>query len=509
MADQAKAERKPYVAIFGDSKDQATTKRVWTLLSSFELKLASVSTLAELENIVPDAVLILIKIQDLNDNNVELARMITENPRAVANIFALVDEADPDEKIKILAKGFDAIFHTEILDYPEFKQVLLNSVEKGFVSLENRIQQEEYHRFKAALSASPNAFIVFDQNNKIFFVSEHYQNAYPLSGPRMLRGVDVMDAFEMAAAEEGVDIHDSRYIAMRSFWSQLDGEIEFPMNNGRIWQMKAKKLPGGQGTIVTTIDITRFRNQQTELERKTMELANALEKEQEASNIQKQFINMISHEFRTPLAIIDGNAQILQRRVDTLDGEQIKKRSKTIRSAVSRLVNMMEGVLSSNMLKTGKLHFMPTNVDLKALIHELCDEYSDLYSACLIRKEIDELPGQLLLDSKLITLVISNLLSNAIKFSSEKAEIIVRGYTEGGLIRIEFEDNGIGIPASEIQKIFDRFYRATTASGVPGSGIGLSLVKDLIDLHGGKVDVESTMGQGSKFVIFLPLSHNS
>lgn len=268
MPDQAKAERKPYVAIYGDSKDQAITKGIWSLLSGYELKLASIDTLEDLERVAPDSVLIIIRTQDVNDENVSLARKISSEPRVVADIVALTEDARAADRVRILASGFDSIFKLEFLDYPEFKQVLLNRVEKGFISLENRLQQEEYHRFKAALAGSPDAFIVFDQNNKIFFVSEHYQNAYPHSGPRMVRGLDVMDAFEMGAREEGVTKDDPRYAAMRDFWSRLDGEVEFKMDDGRIWHLKARKLADGQGTIVTTADVTRYKHQQRELEKK-------------------------------------------------------------------------------------------------------------------------------------------------------------------------------------------------------------------------------------------------
>jgi PAS domain-containing protein len=188
MPEETKTERKPYVAIFGDNKSQRVTKTVWSLLSGYELKLASVDTVAELENIVSDAVLIIVVIQGVNDENIALARRFSHEPQVVADIVALAGDIDKKERIGILANGFDAVYNADFMDYPDFKYVLLNRVEKGFISLENRIQQEEYRRFKAALAASPDAFIVFDQNNKIFFVSEHYQKAYPRSGLRLVRG---------------------------------------------------------------------------------------------------------------------------------------------------------------------------------------------------------------------------------------------------------------------------------------------------------------------------------
>lgn len=507
MPDKSKAERRPYIAIFGDNERQDATKAVWSVLSSHELKLASVSTLEELEKIAPDAVLILIITQGPEDKNNVLAQRFLRDPRVVADVVAINEEPDAEKRIKILAAGYDSIFSLDLLEYPDFKDVLLSRVEKGFISLENRIQQEEYRRFKAALSASPDAFIVFDENDRLFFVSEHYRKAYPLSGQRLVRGTSVIDAFEMCSAEQGVTSGDPRYPGLRRFWEAMDGETEFETGDGRIWHIKARKLPDGQGTIVTTTDITRYRSQQRELEHKSAALEEALEKEQEASAIQKQFINMVSHEFRTPLSIIDGNAQILHKRADAGDVETIRKRAKTIRNAVSRLVSLMEGVLSSSMLKTGNLELTPEPVDLKKLIRELCEEHADLHGTHKFICNVEKLPETSFLDRKYITLVISNLLSNAVKFTRERPEIAVSGRQEGERVILEFKDNGIGVPASELEKIFERFYRSSTASGIPGTGIGLNLAKHLIELHEGSIKVESEEGRGAKFVISLPLRY--
>lgn len=502
MPKEAKNINKPYVVVFGD-KEQGVTKVIWSLLSSHELQLANVSDIDELDEMASGAVLILIAIQGLDDKNTEIALKLAHNPRVVADVIAVTEDAGVDERLKILAMGFDAIFNLDFMDYPDFKTILLNRVEKGFISLENRIQQEEYRRFKASLAASPDAFIVFDENNKLFFVSEHYKKAYPLTGHRLVRGMDVMDAFVMCSEEQGVTEADPRFKGMQSFWSSMDGEVEF-QNEERIWHIKAKKLPDGQGTIVTTTDITRYKNEQHQLEEKSENLSEALTKEQEASAIQKQFINMVSHEFRTPLSIIDGNAQILFRRARTIDEDTIQQRSRTIRSAVSRLVNMMEGVLSSNMLKTGKLDIVREPLDLGKLIQELCDEHADLSTKHDIKCDIERLPKECVLDRKLMTLVISNMLSNAIKFTRDDPVISVKGWQENETIYLEFIDNGIGIPENEIDKIFKRFYRTTIASGISGSGIGLNLAKDLIEMHGGKIEVESKVGEGTKFVISIP-----
>ena len=251
-----------------------------------------------------------------------------------------------------------------------------------------------------------------------------------------------------------------------------------------------------------------YRRQQEMLEEKSRALEEALAKEQTASALQKQFIDMVSHEFRTPLTIIDGNAQIIQKRGHTLDAKTLEKRAKTIRSSVSRLIHLMEGFLSSSMLKTGKLQVVRGSVDVKKLIAELCDEYGELSKKSKIECIIDTLPDYVVLDKKIITLVISNLISNALKFSKGDPVVNVTSFVEEGVFHLTVEDRGIGIPEDEKNKIFDQYYRSSLSTGITGTGIGLSLVRDLLELHGGTVTVENTERGGSIFKVKVPCENS-
>ena len=216
---------------------------------------------------------------------------------------------------------------------------------------------------------------------------------------------------------------------------------------------------------------------------------------------------MVSHEFRTPLAIVDGNAQILERRIGDLPVEDAKKRLKTIRSAVSRTVNMMEAVLSSNLLKTGKMDIHTENFSLRELIEQLCQEQADLARSHVITVDVTGLPETVLLDKKVMTLVLTNLLANAVKYTPcEHPEIHVQSQVDGGEVVILVQDNGVGIPDDEIDKVFDRFFRASTSAGISGSGVGLSLVNDLIKAHKGKINLESQIGVGTRVEIRLPIN---
>ncbi|QQG37413.1 MAG: PAS-domain containing protein [Micavibrio aeruginosavorus] len=482
------------------------SKAMWSIIAGHDIRFVWAKNRDDLYHEAVQAALIVMTAVAPGDENCAIAHTLAANPRITADLMAFAPNASVEERIRFLAHGFDYAFNNDFMKVPEFRKVLLQKIERGRLRWETRVLEEEYRRFRASLSASPDAFIVIDENNRLFFVSHHYRRAYPRSAARMVRGMPVMEAFDMACEEQGVSIKDPRYAAMRRFWERLEGTQEFDIGNGRVWRMKAAKLDDGQGTIVTTTDITHYLNQQRELQEAKQELEKALASEQEASALQKQFVNMVSHEFRTPLTIIDGHAQILHRKADEISAEDIRKRSKTIRSAVSRLISMMEGVLSSNMLKTGKLEIIPEPVDIRQFAADLCEDHAELAKDHRIDLDCNALPAKVNVDKKILSLILTNLLSNAIKYTKDSPYIVVKLSLTDNWLSIRVKDNGIGIPYDELPQVFERYFRASTATGIPGTGIGLSLVKDLVALYQGSLEVNSDVGKGTEFLIRLPVA---
>lgn len=491
------------ILVYGDTPDHQMGRILWSQLSGQDVKIEFPQTIQELDDHAPKAVLIVVVIGP-NGEHADLARRFTSRPEIPAEIMGIDPQSDVPDRMRHLGAGFDTIFNLEMTTWVDFRNILIVKLEKGRVRQKNAFQRDEYRRFRASLAASPDAFIVFDNEKRLFFVSDHYKRFYGPYASRLVRGLPVADAFNLAFEFHGLTPDHPIYELSAAFWLNLEGQIEFPLPDGRIWRCTATPLPDDQGTIITTTDVTDYRAQQKELREKTEELSEALEKEQAASALQKQFIGMVSHEFRTPLTIIDGHAQILQRRADQLDADTIRNRTKTIRSAVSRLVNMMESVLSSSLLTTGTLEPHPEDFDLSALLHELCDEQAALASTHSISCDVTGLPATVRQDRKMMTLVCTNILANAVKFSKNDPAIMMTARMAGHDIEISIQDNGVGIPEAEIDKIFDRYYRASTASGIPGTGIGLSLVRDLVRLMGGCIQVESAIGQGTMMKIIVP-----
>jgi signal transduction histidine kinase len=241
------------------------------------------------------------------------------------------------------------------------------------------------------------------------------------------------------------------------------------------------------------------------LETQKLRLETALDKERELSGMQRQFVTMVSHEFRTPLAIIDGNAQRIIKRKEQIAPERLHSGIDKIRSSVVRLVNLVESVLSVSQLDSDSVKFQPRSSDLRQIIKDVSANYRDMSPDHDLIIDVQGLPEKLRIDSNLMQQVISNLVSNAMKYSSIGARVWIDGsQADDGGVSVSVRDEGPGIPASELDKLFDRFFRGSASTGIIGTGIGLHLAKVFVELHGGRIDVLSAEGEGSTFTVHLP-----
>lgn len=242
-------------------------------------------------------------------------------------------------------------------------------------------------------------------------------------------------------------------------------------------------------------------SEQQEVSRKFEE---TLIQERQLSGLQRQFVSMVSHEFRTPLAIIDGTAQRLERRKNAISPEQIQHISKKIRATIERLVRLMESVLNLARLEEGRIEAVIEAFDLSKSISDIVAGYRDIHPGRTITLALDGTPESFAGDSSLLSQVISNLLSNALKYSDREDPVHLEAYSEGHEVVIAIHDRGMGISAEEIEKLGQRFFRASSSTGITGCGIGLHIANYVIELHGGRLDVQSTINVGSSFVVRLP-----
>ena len=373
------------------------------------------------------------------------------------------------------------------------------------VERRTREVEEVTRRADTVIAASPDALIAMNDDGIITFISRHYRDVYPASAHLLVPGKHILEAFDVVMRELKLPESDPRYLDMHAWWKNPKGSKEFKLDNGTWLRLQAKKMQGASGTVISTTSITDYKRQQALLAAQSAELAVALEKARESVEQQKIFTSMVSHEFRTPLTIIDGNAQIIERRGETLSKEALRTRAVTIRAAVERLVRLIETILSAHMLESGRLSLKAAPCSLEKIIRDVAADQRDISPNHKIRVDIRDLPEKMTLDEKLMRQVVANLLSNAVKYAPDSPDVDVRAFTAGGEAVIEVQDRGVGVPEKEQDKIFTRYFRASTSGGIPGSGLGLSLVRQFVELHGGRVSFASREGEGTTITVCLPV----
>jgi len=247
-------------------------------------------------------------------------------------------------------------------------------------------------------------------------------------------------------------------------------------------------------------------NRTEEVSQKARALEKSLQKEKEYSQLQKQFISMISHEYRTPLTVIDGVSQRLIRMKNKLTPEDITERARTIRSSVQKMIEMIDITLSTSKVDEGKVKLILVDLDLKSLLGEIINSHRELSPKHTFHIDTENLNGTIRADKRMIEQVFNNLFSNAVKYSPDDTDIEITGQQFDDRVEISVSDHGIGITENEIDKIFTRFFRAGTAKGISGTGLGLHLCKTFVELHHGKISLTSKEDEGTTFCVSLPLT---
>jgi signal transduction histidine kinase len=231
-------------------------------------------------------------------------------------------------------------------------------------------------------------------------------------------------------------------------------------------------------------------------------------RETEAVRLRSQFVSSVTHELKTPLTSIRMFAETL--RLGRHSGpDQQQQYLDTVVHETERLSRLINNVLDFARIDRGEktYHMAPTDVGAAALEAAQVFAYPLDQGGYTLTTEIEEGLPAVEADADALTQALINLLSNAIKFSAEGSEIALRVFPEEGHVLLQVEDHGSGIDPQEQGAIFDDFYRAADAErkGIPGTGLGLSLVSHVARAHGGKVDVETEVGRGSTFTIRIPI----
>ncbi len=285
-------------------------------------------------------------------------------------------------------------------------------------------------------------------------------------------------------------------------------ELQYQHKSGKVvWaEVKTKRIfsPSGEtiGSTGTIVDIT---------ERKKAEedTARAIEKEKELMELRSRFIMMASHEFRTPLATIQSSLDILRIYLQTADDhlrQMCEKHFEKMGTEIHRVGDLMNDILLLGKMQAGKTKLQLKTVYMNELIlNLLAHHYSNGPDPRIPKFSQIGKPKTAFIDEQLITHCLMNLLSNALKFSVGKPAPEITLAFKRKKINIAVRDFGIGIHASDKKRVFEPFFRGSNVDQTPGTGLGLVVVKEFIDLHGGKIHFNSHRLGGTTFILELPL----
>ncbi|MFH1442057.1 MAG: hybrid sensor histidine kinase/response regulator [Candidatus Omnitrophota bacterium] len=298
------------------------------------------------------------------------------------------------------------------------------------------------------------------------------------------------------------EINEETIVIMITAYVSADSTIE-ALNKGAYSYITK---PVNMDEVLAVID-KALEKQRLSIENKRLlkELKEANEKLKEMDKRKSTFVANVSHEFRSPLTIIRESLMLV---IDGTLGEislEQRKMLETGRGTIDRLIRLATDLLDVSKIESGKVEMKRREVDIVSLAEEIITGYKEelLKKQINFTEDISSSAGIVWADRDKLTEVIMNLLNNAIKYTPEKENIGVKIYGDDKEVRFEIYDSGPGIAKEYFEKIFDKFERIT-AEKQEGTGLGLPIAKDIVELHKGRIWVESEVGKGSRFIFTLP-----
>ncbi|MBD2437899.1 hybrid sensor histidine kinase/response regulator [Nostoc sp. FACHB-110] len=243
--------------------------------------------------------------------------------------------------------------------------------------------------------------------------------------------------------------------------------------------------------------------------RQTQLLEKALQKERELNQLKSLFISTVSHEFRTPLSVIQSSVELIELQGDNLTAEKRKTYLTRIQGAIKSMKQLMEDVLFVGKSEAGQLDFYPQPLYLEEFCRELIGEFNTIHNhQTEIVFNCQSERTDACMDEQLLYYIFTNLLVNAIKYSPAGGNIQfnLTCDTTNKVAIFSIQDQGIGIPEADQRRLFESFYRASNVRSIPGTGLGLVIVKKCVEAHQGEISVTSQLDVGTTFTVTLPLS---
>ncbi len=255
--------------------------------------------------------------------------------------------------------------------------------------------------------------------------------------------------------------------------------------------------------------IKKLKLEISEREKVEQELRRLFLQEKELGEMKMRFVNMVSHEFRTPLTVIKSSSQLIERYYERFTQLELKRQIEKILHSVDKLTDLLDNTTFLGRSEAHKIPLQLQEVNLTNFFENLIKDIKQTYATTHkfvvnIQSEIDYIFS----DPKLLWHILNNLLTNAVKYSPSTSHINVFAKKTNSAVQFEVQDFGIGIPEDEQHQIFEMFYRASNVGVLPGTGLGLSVVNESVKKLNGHIRVQSTQGSGTTFLVLLPIMTN-
>ena len=342
--------------------------------------------------------------------------------------------------------------------------------------------------------------MVVDNKEQVIFVNSRFSAITGYPKEELIGKV----AAEVLLAKKAKIEMDEK-VEDRSSGISKSYDVQIVLKNGDIGWLRISGSPiyDVDGKIVGSIgihgDITKEKKQE-------LSLKIALEKEKALNLLKSQFVSTASHQFRTPLAIIQSNVELMcMKIVKDLPNKKGKYNvyNERIRTEITNMTDLMDQVLMIDKINTGKLESKLVGTNLVQICKEIIKKVDQIAGQRCIELNVFGHPRIVLTDVQLFEHAVLNLLSNALKYSSEKNPVFNLLFQDED-VQIEIIDDGIGIPKNEQKLLFQPFFRASNTFDIQGTGLGLRIVKDFTEKMGGQINIESKENMGTKVKLILP-----
>jgi PAS domain S-box-containing protein len=353
-------------------------------------------------------------------------------------------------------------------------------------------------RLRQLVEAAPFPLALLTaEDGRVAFANERIVDLFGVRREAVL-GIKAQDFYVDPAARDAV------LQRLASEGALHDLEVEMKRADGtRLWALMSavELLYGGEKMRLAAFnDITRRKALESDLRTARDTAEAAAEQERQSRRIQRQFLEMVSHEFRTPLAIIDGAAQNIEHATPE-DAERVRR----IRAAVKRMMHLMDDCLAEERVRDGAIGLDIRPLDLAQLLAERVAQARVAGTSHPISLSGADAPVSCVGDRQMLTVAVDNLIGNARKYTPAGTPIAVTlAQKNAGQVSITVADAGPGIPAAERERVFERYYRSPNTAGSAGAGLGLHMVREIAGAHGGDVTLSERPGGGSVFRIDLP-----